>query len=136
MVEKYSGKCLCGAVSFSCNQAPAAVVACNCTDCQAYTSGGPAILVASMEEGCSLEGRESLSSYTVAGESGGTVERFFCRQCGVKLMSKPSVSENMLFFSASALEDSSWCQPMLSLWDGSRQPWMPQLNNCQIKESQ
>lgn len=70
-----TGKCLCGAVSFTAASVKPDVHACHCTMCQRWL-GGPALGVEA--SGVEFSGGENLSVY----ESSPWAERGFCNKCG------------------------------------------------------
>lgn len=81
MTEKIdiSGKCLCGAVSFSATIAEPHVGACHCTMCRKWC-GGPFVEVDCGTD-VSYEGVENISLFS----SSDWAERGFCSKCGSNL---------------------------------------------------
>lgn len=73
-----TGRCLCGAVTFSAKEVEAHVHACHCTMCRRW-SGGPgfAVSVGSID----YSGEDNISAYA----SSDWAERGFCKQCGTNL---------------------------------------------------
>ena len=73
-----SGRCLCGAVTFTAEGVDAHVHACHCTMCRRW-SGGPGLSasVASVR----FEGSEHIARY----DSSAWAERGFCTRCGTHL---------------------------------------------------
>ena len=73
-----TGRCLCGAVSFTAAQVDPAMHACHCRICRRWT-GGPSI--SANAAGVAFAGSAYLSVY----ESSAWGERGFCRKCGSSL---------------------------------------------------
>lgn len=116
-----SGGCRCQAVRFECNADPVISAYCHCRDCQLSTGGAYATILLVPRSAFSLKGETR--SYTVTGDSGGTVTRHFCPGCGTPLFSEISMNPDVVALKAGALDDSSWVRPALEVWTGSRQPW-------------
>lgn len=72
-----TGKCLCGAVSFTADIAPK-ISACHCGMCRQWTSG--ALLSASAKD-VRFEGGDAITTYA----SSSWAERGFCSRCGSAL---------------------------------------------------
>lgn len=73
-----TGKCLCGAVTFTAEQVETAVHGCHCSMCRAW-AGAP--LLATMVQGVSFGGAEHIVRY----DSSDWGERGFCGRCGANL---------------------------------------------------
>lgn len=117
------GGCLCGAVRYTLDRAAVAGAShCHCRDCQRCTGSGFATFVFAPQGSFTLESGKP-ASFAVKGESGGDVERFFCRDCGSQLYSEVSVMPGFRFVKAGSLDDASWVEPTSSYWGISAQPW-------------
>ena len=73
-----TGRCLCGAVSFSAEGVDPGVHGCHCGMCRRW-SGGPCFAV--VVGGVSFEGASDIARY----DSSEWAERGFCRRCGTNL---------------------------------------------------
>jgi hypothetical protein len=61
--------------------------------------------------------------YTAQSDSGETVSRGFCPECGSGLFSKLSASPEVLGLKAASLDDPSWFRPAIDIYTDSAQPW-------------
>lgn len=95
-----SGRCLCGAVTFTATLASHAVSACHCGMCRRWT-GGPLMYV-DVAGTPTFGGREDIGLY----RSSETGERGFCRRCGSVLFWKVA-GEERYTFTAGSLDDVS-----------------------------
>ena len=114
------GGCNCRAVRYECDAEPELILNCHCRDCQ-HLAGAPcttAVLVP--EDKLHIEGE--LSRYSVTGDSGGVVHRFFCPKCGAPVAAKPRGSRTIIW--ASSLDENSWVRPTIDLFVKSKQPWI------------
>ena len=94
-----TGKCLCGAVSFSAKDVETHFHACHCTMCRKW-SGGPGfgVGVGSID----LSGEDHLGVY----KSSDWAERCFCKLCGTNLFYRMPDS-GMVVVWAGAFDDES-----------------------------
>jgi len=73
-----TGRCLCGAVTFSADDVKSDIHSCHCSMCRRW-NGGPAFAAGVGE--VTFEGAEHLARY----ESSAWAERGFCSRCGTHL---------------------------------------------------
>ena len=120
-----TGGCLCGAVRFELDRSQVATTAnCHCRDCQRATGSGFATICGVPDSGFVLKSGE-LASFVITGESGGTVERWFCPRCGSPIKSQASLVGELVFVKAGALDESDWLEPDTTFWSSSARSWAP-----------
>ena len=73
-----TGRCLCGAVTFTAEEVEKHIHACHCSMCRSWT-GGP--MQAARCEGVTFSGEGNIKTY----KSSEWAERGFCSQCGSSL---------------------------------------------------
>jgi hypothetical protein len=61
--------------------------------------------------------------YGVKGDSGNTVHRGFCAECGSPLFSRLSGMPDVVGVRAGSLDDPSWHRPLMDIFTASAQPW-------------
>ncbi len=79
MTEK-TGKCLCGAVSFTVKDPKESFGCCHCSMCRTWTSGALLALTVP-EKTITVTGAQNITAY----QSSDWAERCFCSQCGASL---------------------------------------------------
>jgi hypothetical protein len=125
-----TGRCLCGAVTYSADAEPVAQGVCHCTDCQRQTGNPFSVVVAVPRAAFNVEG-STLASFATTGEDhGGDTQRNFCSACGSPVFSIASVMPEVTFIKAGSLDDASWLQPAVEVWTSSAQPWAPHFENA------
>ena len=77
---KVSGSCLCGAVTYTIDNAPHDTGACHCNMCRKW-SGGVYLGVQAAPDQVEVRGEENITHFT----SSAWAERGFCKQCGGNL---------------------------------------------------
>ena len=94
---------------------------CHCRDCQ-KASGGPfASALAAPAAAVKITG--TLKYYDTKGDSGNTVSRGFCPECGARVFGKSSGMPEMAIILAGSLDDPSWYRPAMDFYTSSAQPW-------------
>jgi hypothetical protein len=116
-----TGQCLCGAVTYELNDEPQMLALCHCRDCQRVTGGEPAA-VALIPKGGFRVRQGELKTYACQGESGNTVERRFCPECGSHLLSCLAGGP-FDAVKAGTLDEPLSLQPQIEIWTSSAQPW-------------
>lgn len=100
-----SGKCLCGAVSYTIDKDQKEVGACHCASCQAWT-GGVWLGVQAGANEATLDGEEHLTIF----KSSEWGERAFCSKCGSSMFCRitaPGPMQGDFHFGAGTLTDWS-----------------------------
>ena len=119
------GHCLCNAIRIRVDRSRViSAHHCHCRDCQRSTGSGFTTFCMVPDAGVTLVQGE-LGSCTVTGDSGNTVTRSFCRDCGSPIYSTASLAPGLTLVKAGCLEDSSWIEPASIFWTDSAQPWCP-----------
>jgi hypothetical protein len=112
---------MCKAVRYEVSAEPMAVMNCHCRDCQ-YASGGGYSTAVVVPRGTLKVTKGTPKGYSSKGESGGTVTRHFCADCGSPLFSEPQAGPFQVVKAAS-LDDPSWLTVIGALYTSSAQPW-------------
>ena len=122
MTEILTGGCLCGAVRYRADATETLHYMCHCTDCQRYGGAGyhAAIVVASAEVELTGEPRV----YTKTADSGRTVARYFCGDCGGHLFTSPWPEATRYSLKAGTLDDQNLYRPAHEIWRQSAVAWI------------
>ena len=115
------GSCLCGAVSYEADVESPQSMQCFCRHCQKSTGSQSAVFFVAPDAQFQLTG--SPKSYVATAESGGTVERFFCGECGSQLFSQVSAMPGASFVKLGSLDDPSAVAPQANIWTKSKPSW-------------
>ena len=121
MATKLVGGCLCGGVRYEGSVAEAQGMHCFCKDCQRSTGSASATFVVVPQSQIEVTGTPR--GYTKAGESGGSVTRYSCGECGSQLYSEVEVMPGMYFLKLGTLDDSSVVTPAVAIWTDSKPEW-------------
>jgi hypothetical protein len=122
MPAPFSGGCLCGAIRYESRAEPLFSINCHCRDCQRTTGTAYAPVLAVPRDALSISQGEP-TYYTSQSDSGETVSRGFCPECGSGIFSKLSANPDIVGLKAASLDDPSWFRPAVDMYTDSAQPW-------------
>ena len=119
-----TGRCLCGAVSYSLDGDLIATAVCHCDHCQRQSGGAFSVNLIAHESQLSVTG--NLSTYEDTGELGDAVHVFrrFCGSCGSPIVSVLREPAGLIAVKAGTLDDKSEVKPNVQAWCVDRQPWV------------
>jgi hypothetical protein len=116
-----TGRCLCGQVQYVANAEPAIIAVCHCKNCQKQTGTAFSVIVGIPKAALSINGK--LKRFHDTGDSGRTVERNFCPECGSPIISDVAIMSDLTFIKAGTLDDTSWLDPKMHIYCDSAQHW-------------
>ena len=127
----FTGRCLCGAVTYSVDASPVWQGACYCANCQRQTATAFSVVVGVPSDALTVEG-STLASYKTESEGyESTTERRFCSSCGSPIFSTIESMPGLAFLKAGTIDDNAWIEPTVEIWTGSAQPWAPHFEQAQ-----
>lgn len=121
MPSKYTGGCLCGAVRYESNVEPVFAGNCHCKDCQ-RASGGP-YTPAMFFPAAGVIVTGTTKVYQAVADSGNTIDRHFCPNCGSQLFTRLSAMPDLIGLRAGTLDDSSLYKPALDIYVSRASHW-------------
>jgi hypothetical protein len=121
-MPQIAGGCLCGKVRYIAKADPAFIGVCHCADCQKFTGSAFAVVVGVAKSALSVEG--TLGCFSKTGDSGKTIERKFCPECGSSIADEASALPDIVMLGTGTLDDASWVKPGTQIYCDSAQPWV------------
>jgi hypothetical protein len=122
MTASHAGGCLCGAIRYNVNAQITELRACHCTHCQKASGTGMNVVAAIPSASFTLlQGRPK--RYTDTADSGRTLYRYFCGECGSPIYSHRETTPEILALRVGTLDDSSGMRITTHIWTRSRRPW-------------
>jgi len=134
MTKPITGRCFCGAVQFQFDEAPLAVRACWCRDCQYLGAGNATVNTIFKTETFKRTGE--VSEYVSTADSGNVMRRQFCPKCGTPLFGYSSRRADIMVVRVGALDDREIGGPASFIWTASAPSWGhvdPSLPNCEAQ---
>src|SRR3974390_162134 len=117
-----SGRCLCGQVQYSANVDPTFVAVCHCKNCQRQTGTAFSVVGAIPKSALSVQGQ--LKTFHDTGDSGKSVDRIFCPNCGSPIFSDAAMWPGLAMIKAGRLDDTSWLDPRVHTYCDRAQHWV------------
>lgn len=122
MDDKITGGCLCGNVRFEVTEAPSLAARCYCRDCQRAGGSESAQAIGISPDAFKLT-KGSLKSYEVTADSGNTVRRCFCENCGSPVAAYPLGFPKIMSVKICSLDNPAAYKPQFGIYTDSAQPW-------------
>jgi len=121
MNKVLNGGCLCGNVRFETSAEPMFSGNCHCRDCQRSSGGAftPAIFVPA--DSVWIQG--PVKFFQSRADSGNTIDRGFCPNCGSQLFTKLQMMPNVLGLRAGTLDAPDNFHPTLDMYTASAAHW-------------
>ena len=116
-----SENCLCGAVTFECDELGAASY-CHCEDCRRLTGSAFNVGVRCPTDRFRITSGE-LGSFTKKGRSGFDLTRWFCSSCGSPIYGSSPVDSTLVYVRAGALNDPRVVKAKAQYWTRSKVDW-------------
>lgn len=122
-VVNLTAKCACGAVSITFSGKVLAMFLCSCEDCQRATGTGHSAVVLARAGDVTLAG--AARSFARPANSGATLTRSFCPECGTPLMARSSRAAEVLMLPAGLFgrDAASWYVPNQLIFARSHRDW-------------
>lgn len=121
MSEGFTGGCACGAVRYTCSEAPRLVGHCHCEDCRRSSGTGHTTHVIVDEADFQLTG--IVTAFERVGDSGQPVVRSFCPVCGSQIFARYAVRPGSIHIRASSLDDPQSISPGLIVFASRMLDW-------------
>jgi hypothetical protein len=114
----YSGRCLCGQVSWRASAVPANVRACHCRNCQ-RANGAPFFARAIF-----LAGDVEWDGETTRWASSARLDRLSCARCGTPMFAEPKDPPARLGVALATLDDPAAIVPEMHIWVSEKVAWL------------
>jgi len=119
----FSGKCLCGSVSYESDSEPAFTANCHCADCRAAT--GAAYSTISFFQAGDLKIEGETKTYGHIADSGNKMTKHFCPNCGSQLFGENSAREGVIGIRAGTIDQTELVKPARNVYVSSKIPSTP-----------
>lgn len=115
---KFSGKCLCGMVSYKSHVEPVLILNCHCEDCRRSTGAvyGTNVMVAEDQ----LEIHGELSTFKHKAKSGNVMTKRFCPNCGTLMFGNSSGRTNVVSVRAGTIDQTDIINPAMNVFVDSK----------------
>lgn len=124
MPAPFQGGCVCGEIRYESSAEPVTAFHCHCRDCQ-RASGSSHATVAMVPKAAFKTTKGNTKSWAYPTESGNTIWRHFCGNCGAPVFAEVSAMPDLWAIRVASMDDSSWVKPARHIWTKNAQSWDP-----------
>ena len=117
-----TGSCLCGAIQYSVDAEVKELRACHCKSCQ-KVSGAQGTVNAILPSSVFKITRGQPKRYTTVADSGRTLNRYFCGECGSAIYSQREATPEMVVVRAGSMDNAGDMKVTAHIWTTSKRPW-------------
>lgn len=122
MAENLTGSCLCGAIRYTVSAPISELRVCHCTNCQKGSGTGGSVNAPIASSAFKLT-QGTLKRHTGKADSGRTLHRYFCGDCGSPIYSQRAVDTSTLVLRVGSLDNPGDMKITANIWTRSAQPW-------------
>ena len=124
-----AGKCLCGRIQYTLEQQGPGLDVCHCKNCQRQSGAAFVPFLATPLAALQVAGspKTFMDDET---ESGKTVARHFCGDCGSPLYVIVEAAPNTAYVAVGTLDDTHDLRPECHGWTASKQEWIQILDSA------
>ncbi len=120
--DAITGSCLCGAIRYRIGQPVSDLRACHCTHCQ-KTSGAAGSVNAVIPSSAFKLTQGTPKRYDAAADSGRTLYRFFCGDCGSPIYGQRATNPDLVVVRAGTFDNAEGLKIATHIWTRSARPW-------------
>jgi hypothetical protein len=122
MPSPVNGSCLCGAIRYTITAPVSELRACHCTHCQKTSGAGGSVNAALSSDSFKIT-QGTPKRYAVKADSGRTLYRFFCGDCGSPIYSQRETNPGMVVVRAGTFDNAGEMTIATHIWTKSARPW-------------
>jgi hypothetical protein len=117
-----TGSCLCGAIRYEVSIAITELRQCHCGDCQKASGAGGSVNAMIPSSGFRIT-QGTPRRFTKTADSGRTLHRFFCGECGSPIFSRREILPEVTSLRIGTLDDAPPMKIATNIWTASARPW-------------
>ncbi|MFY0680255.1 MAG: GFA family protein [Thalassovita sp.] len=121
MTKHYTGKCLCGAVTFVAKGSPVVVAQCHCEECRRLSGTGHSVGAMFGSDTVVVSG--PLSEFSYDSGNGSKVTKTFCATCGSPIYGSNTRSPGHLTLSLGTFDDAEGLEIEVVIFDRDKPHW-------------
>ena len=121
MTKKYTGKCLCGEVTYTAMGSPFVVAQCHCEECRRLSGTGHTIGAMFATDAVNISGK--LSKFSYSSDKVSEVTKAFCANCGSPIYGQNTRMPDQLTLSLGTMDDASGLDVEVVIFERDRPHW-------------
>jgi hypothetical protein len=115
-----TGGCLCGAVRYQILAEPVGAGNCHCRTCQKSVGAAYVPVLFVLYDALKITG--NYKEYATTADSGNTMNKGFCPECGTALFGRNSATNKIRPVNAATLDEPGIYKPHMNFWVSAAQP--------------
>ena len=119
---KHTGSCYCRSITHSTEYDPMLVFNCHCLACKKLTGASMGTAAVFYESEVQFTGDMKL--FQLNGGSGNSVYKYFCENCGCRIMTKVDLIEGLIYVDFGTFDDWNSFKPKVELWNEYKSDWV------------
>ncbi|MFT4676895.1 MAG: hypothetical protein ACJAX5_002886 [Patiriisocius sp.] len=124
----HTGQCLCGQIQYEFDVEPAISGVCHCKNCQRQAGSAFSTLCGVPKAAFKITGSPKVYEDGDT-DSGNSVQRFFCENCGSPIYSTLGSQPDLLFLKTGTLDDTQSFAPQFQAYCETKQNWVSLLED-------
>ncbi|MEP5728462.1 MAG: GFA family protein [Sulfitobacter sp.] len=121
MTQKYSGRCLCGEVTYVATGAPLVVAQCHCEECRRLSGTGHTVGAMFASDAVTVSGK--LGEFNYTSKNGSMVTKAFCKSCSSPIYGKNSRLPDHLTLSLGSMDDARGLDIEVVIFERDKPHW-------------
>lgn len=121
MKRKYTGKCLCGEVTYVAYGQPIVVAQCHCEQCRRLSGTGHTVGAMFVSDAVAVSGK--LSEFKYSSDKGSEVTKLFCANCGSPIYGKNTRIPGHLPLTLGTMDDASELSVEVVIFERDKRHW-------------
>ena len=119
---KHTGGCYCKNITYSTEYDPMLVFNCHCLACKKLTGASMGTAAVFYESEVKFE--EDMKLFQLKGGSGNFVYKYFCENCGCRIMTKVDLIEGLIYVDFGTFDNWNSFKPKVELWNEYKSDWV------------
>jgi hypothetical protein len=119
----HTGRCLCGSITYEISADPIMAGVCHCKNCQRQAGSAFSTIYGIPKAAFEMKGTAKLYQDSDT-DSGNTVQRYFCENCGSPIYSAISSQPETLFLKTGTLDNTDGFSPQFQVFCETKQDWV------------
>ena len=119
----HTGRCLCGSITYEFSVDPVMAGVCHCKNCQRQAGSAFSTIYGIPKAAFEMQGTPKLYQDSDT-DSGNTVQRYFCENCGSPIYSGISSQPDVLFLKTGTLDSTEGFAPQFQVFCETKQDWV------------
>lgn len=121
MIDKHTGKCLCGKVSYIATGQPIIVAQCHCQECRRLSGTGHSVGAMFPSQAVALSGE--LTEFKYMSDKSSQVTKAFCAECGSPIYGTNTRMPDHLTLTLGSMDDASDLKIAVVIFERDRPHW-------------